>query len=76
MGSGILPGVASALLFGTPRELTKEEIEGEGGIIQQFIDGARVAFEAGFKGVELHAACVFRALFLSHAYTSIEHETD
>jgi 2,4-dienoyl-CoA reductase-like NADH-dependent reductase (Old Yellow Enzyme family) len=56
MGPGLFANAASAFLFGTPRELTVEEIEGEGGIIQQFIDGAKVAFESGFKGIELHAA--------------------
>ena len=37
----------------TPRALELDEIPG---VIQQFVQGARVALEAGFDGVELHGA--------------------
>lgn len=57
-GTGFIASAASALLFGTPRELTDDEITGTGGIIDQFVNGAKQCFEAGFKGIELHAACV------------------
>lgn len=36
--------------------MTTEDIEL---VIEQFVDGARRSFEAGFKGVELHGAYVF-----------------
>lgn len=39
--------------FVTPRALTLEEIPG---IVEQFRSGARNALEAGFDGVEIHAA--------------------
>jgi 2,4-dienoyl-CoA reductase-like NADH-dependent reductase (Old Yellow Enzyme family) len=40
-------------MFGTPREMTHTEVIEA---IQQFIDGARQAHIAGFKGIELHGA--------------------
>ena len=39
--------------FVTPRALETEEIAG---VVAQFADGARRAYEAGFDGVELHGA--------------------
>jgi N-ethylmaleimide reductase len=39
--------------FVTPRALETDEIEG---IVQQFAEGARRAYKAGFDGVELHGA--------------------
>ncbi|RFU28928.1 hypothetical protein B7463_g7425, partial [Scytalidium lignicola] len=56
LGSSFIACAASALLFGTPRELTIEDISGKGGIIDQFVDGGKEVFAAGFKGVELHGA--------------------
>ncbi len=63
---GALPVAPSAIGFegmaytpegpkpnGTPRALELDEIPG---VIQQFAQGARVAREAGFDGVELHGA--------------------
>lgn len=43
----------STLIFGTPREMTEQEIKETVG---QFASTARLAAEAGFAGVELHAA--------------------
>lgn len=40
-------------MFGTPREMTRAEVTEA---IQQFIDGAKQAHLAGFKGIELHGA--------------------
>jgi len=45
--------VMAAVAFGTPRAMTSVEIEG---VINMFVDGAKISEEAGFKGVELHAA--------------------
>jgi 2,4-dienoyl-CoA reductase-like NADH-dependent reductase (Old Yellow Enzyme family) len=58
LGDGILPRLLSACFLGSPRELTVDEIEGPGGIIEQFVEGAKVSFDSGFKGVEIHAAYV------------------
>ncbi|KAM0154765.1 hypothetical protein ACHAQE_005508 [Botrytis cinerea] len=55
-GSSLIERAAVALLFGTPRELTVDEISGPGGIIDEFVAAAKQSFEAGFKGVELHGA--------------------
>ena len=51
--SGYLARVTTDVMFGTPREITHAEIIET---IQQFIDGAKQAYRAGFKGVELHGA--------------------
>jgi 2,4-dienoyl-CoA reductase-like NADH-dependent reductase (Old Yellow Enzyme family) len=55
-GPGILDRLSSRLLFGTPREMTVEDISGPGGVVDQFVAGAKQSFDAGFKGVQLHAA--------------------
>ncbi|TVY16607.1 NADH-dependent flavin oxidoreductase nadA [Lachnellula arida] len=55
-GPSILERLAASLLFGTPHEMTVEEISGEGGVVDQFVEAARQSFEAGFKGIELHGA--------------------
>jgi 2,4-dienoyl-CoA reductase-like NADH-dependent reductase (Old Yellow Enzyme family) len=52
-GSSLLAGMASSLLFGTPRAMTEEDIAL---VIDQFVAGAKQSFEAGFKGIELHGA--------------------
>ncbi|TVY38610.1 NADH-dependent flavin oxidoreductase [Lachnellula subtilissima] len=53
LGPGFLAKAAAALKFGTPREMTDEDIALA---IDQFVAGAKQTHEAGFKGVELHAA--------------------
>jgi 2,4-dienoyl-CoA reductase-like NADH-dependent reductase (Old Yellow Enzyme family) len=52
-GRSLLAGAASSLLFGTPREMTADDISL---VIDQFVAGAKQSFQAGFKGVELHGA--------------------
>ncbi|EPE26747.1 FMN-linked oxidoreductase [Glarea lozoyensis ATCC 20868] len=52
-GPGILAKVASKVLFGTPKEMTVQDIKL---VIDQFVEGAKRSYDAGFKGVELHAA--------------------
>jgi 2,4-dienoyl-CoA reductase-like NADH-dependent reductase (Old Yellow Enzyme family) len=53
LGSGLVARFASSLAFGTPREMTKTDIED---VIQRHVHAARLAREAGFHGVQLHAA--------------------
>ncbi|TVY40666.1 NADH-dependent flavin oxidoreductase [Lachnellula occidentalis] len=53
LGPSLLAKAAAALKFGTPREMTHEDITL---VIDQFVAGAKQTHEAGFKGVELHAA--------------------
>jgi 2,4-dienoyl-CoA reductase-like NADH-dependent reductase (Old Yellow Enzyme family) len=55
-GSSFIERCAVSFVFGTPRELRTEEISGKGGIIDQYIAAAKVSFDAGFKGVQLHGA--------------------
>lgn len=56
LGNSIIERLSSRLIFGIPREMTIEDISGDGGIVDQFVAGAKQSFEAGFKGVQLHAA--------------------
>ncbi|KAG9238054.1 NADH:flavin oxidoreductase/NADH oxidase-like protein [Amylocarpus encephaloides] len=53
MGDSLMARAVTALLFGTPREMTTGDIHQ---VIEAFAEGAKRAFEAGFQGVELHAA--------------------
>jgi 2,4-dienoyl-CoA reductase-like NADH-dependent reductase (Old Yellow Enzyme family) len=55
-GPSFIEQLAVSLVFGTPRAMTVEEITGEGGLVDQFVAGAKQCFDAGFKGVELHGA--------------------
>lgn len=45
--------VLQRLLFGTPKEMTLVDIDE---VVEMFVNTARMAFTAGFKGVGLHAA--------------------
>ncbi|EEU48966.1 uncharacterized protein NECHADRAFT_75659 [Fusarium vanettenii 77-13-4] len=53
MGSDLVSRLASCVVFGTPKEMTLEDIETA---IQRFANAARIAAAAGFDGVEIHAA--------------------
>ncbi|PWY80731.1 FMN binding oxidoreductase [Aspergillus sclerotioniger CBS 115572] len=53
LGSGLMAKLTSAVVFGTPREMTQNDIDH---VIQQFVYTARLAHRAGFQGVQLHAA--------------------
>jgi 2,4-dienoyl-CoA reductase-like NADH-dependent reductase (Old Yellow Enzyme family) len=53
IGSGIVAWITRVLLFGTPRAMTSTDIET---VIEQFVYSAKLVAEAGFAGVELHAA--------------------
>ena len=68
LGDGLFARAVAKLLFGTPRPLTLDEIHGPDGVIAQFVAAAIHARDAGFKGVELHAAHGYLlAQFLSPA---------
>ncbi|KAL7949758.1 FMN-linked oxidoreductase [Trichoderma barbatum] len=53
LGDGILARLTSAFMFGSPREMTVDDIER---VVVQFAETAKLAAEAGFAGVELHGA--------------------
>ena len=55
-GNNLIARAAVSLMFGTPREMTVDEISGKEGAIEQFVAAAKQVSEAGFKGVELHGA--------------------
>lgn len=71
LGSGFVARFASSCIFGTPREMTLDDIEH---LIKQFVDCSRLALKAGFQGVEIHAAHGYLlAQFLS---SKTNHRTD
>ncbi|KAJ4022602.1 hypothetical protein NW752_000191 [Fusarium irregulare] len=53
MGDDIFAKIITNVVFGTPKEMSIEEIED---VVQSFARTARIASEAGFDGVEIHAA--------------------
>ncbi|KID81792.1 Aldolase-type TIM barrel [Metarhizium guizhouense ARSEF 977] len=53
LGDGIIAKAASAIAFGRPREISISEIEL---LVHRFAKGAQMAHEAGFAGVQIHAA--------------------
>jgi 2,4-dienoyl-CoA reductase-like NADH-dependent reductase (Old Yellow Enzyme family) len=71
LGKGLLPRFLSSLVFGTPREMTTKDIRK---VVQQFANAARLASDAGFAGIEIHAAHGYLlSQFLS---THSNHRTD
>ncbi|KAL1651589.1 hypothetical protein SLS61_005251 [Didymella pomorum] len=53
IGNGLLERAVAKLAFGTPKEMTVADIEE---VVDQFAYAAKLSYEAGFKGVELHGA--------------------
>lgn len=53
LGSGLLGHFVSRMVFGTPKEMTVGDIED---VVRRFAATARISAEAGFDGVEIHAA--------------------
>lgn len=53
MGDGWLAKSAVSMVFGTPKAMTEEDISD---VVARFAGAARLAAEAGFAGVEVHAA--------------------
>jgi 2,4-dienoyl-CoA reductase-like NADH-dependent reductase (Old Yellow Enzyme family) len=53
IGDGLFATCARAFLFGTPKEMSIEDIED---VVRRFTDAAKFMSEAGFGGVELHGA--------------------
>ncbi|CRG86490.1 NADH oxidase [Talaromyces islandicus] len=65
LGPGILPWMLRSLIYGTPREMTVNEIHD---VVMKFAKAARLAADSGFAGVEIHAAHGYLlAQFLSAA---------
>lgn len=53
MGDGWLAKSVVSMVFGTPKAMTEDEISD---VVKRFAMTARLAAEAGFAGVEVHAA--------------------
>ncbi|KAG5757371.1 hypothetical protein H9Q70_000021 [Fusarium xylarioides] len=52
LGDNLIACCASAVVFGTPRAMTQNDIDQ---VIAAFASAAKMAFRAGFQGVEIHA---------------------
>ncbi|KAH8668553.1 NADPH dehydrogenase [Xylariales sp. PMI_506] len=52
-GPGVLPCLINTAVFGTPKEMTVEDIQD---VVKRFAATARLSAEAGFAGAEIHAA--------------------
>ncbi|KAH6972492.1 hypothetical protein BKA56DRAFT_692787 [Ilyonectria sp. MPI-CAGE-AT-0026] len=53
MGSDMLSRILGSLVFGTPKAMTVADIED---VVRRFANAARIAAEAGFDGIQIHAA--------------------
>ncbi|KAF9776024.1 hypothetical protein IL306_005834 [Fusarium sp. DS 682] len=53
LGDNVVAKLIRMLVFGTPKAMTRHDIDV---VIAQFTEAARLAFKAGFQGVEVHAA--------------------
>lgn len=53
LGDGLLPYVIRSFVFGTPKEMTVDDIQTT---IKDFADTAKLCAETGFAGVQIHAA--------------------
>ncbi|KAG6041481.1 hypothetical protein E4U41_004058 [Claviceps citrina] len=53
LGDGLIAKSVSRLVFGTPREMTAADIQH---VIRRFTEAAQLCHEAGFSGVQIHAA--------------------
>ena len=53
IGDGLLERALQKFAFGTPKEMTIADIEE---VIDQFASAAKMVYEMGFKGIELHGA--------------------
>ncbi|KAG6867573.1 hypothetical protein C0993_000986 [Termitomyces sp. T159_Od127] len=52
-GSGLISNAIHTFAFQEPNEMSVKDIDD---VVEAFIKGARVAFESGFDGIQLHAA--------------------
>ena len=52
-GSGWIGKLIGEVVWGTPSEMTLEDIQE---VIEGFVQGARVAKAAGFEGIQIHAS--------------------
>ncbi|KAJ5707296.1 hypothetical protein N7488_007097 [Penicillium malachiteum] len=53
LGDGLIERLLACLVWTTPREMSRADIEA---VIRQFVDSARLMADAGFSGVEIHGA--------------------
>ncbi|KAL9562610.1 hypothetical protein ACKAV7_013174 [Fusarium commune] len=70
LGDNAVANLIRMLIFGTPRAMTRHDIDV---VIAQFTQAARLAYQAGFQGVEVHAAHGF---LLSQFMSSSSNQRD
>ena len=71
LGPSMTQRFISCIIWGTPKEMTTSDIQE---VTRQFVTAARLAHEAGFAGVELHAAHGY--LLTQFLSASINYRTD
>lgn len=52
-GNSLLAKAVSRVMWGTPKEMTESDIDD---VVAGFVQGARIARDTGFEGVELHCS--------------------
>jgi N-ethylmaleimide reductase len=57
--------------YGTPRALDREEVEG---VVEEFKRSAQAALDAGFDGVEIHAASGYLPMQFLSTNTNLRHD--
>ncbi|QGI85656.1 hypothetical protein CEK25_012385 [Fusarium fujikuroi] len=53
LGKGLFPWLVRSLVYGTPKEMAQADIDD---VVTRFAEAAQLSVEAGFAGVEIHAA--------------------
>lgn len=53
VGEGVFGRALGNVVFGSPKEMTVGDIDE---VVRQFVDGAKLAHETGFDGVQLHGS--------------------
>lgn len=53
LGPGLIAKASSALVFGTPRAMSVEDIDN---VVERFAAAAKLSHEAGFAGTQIHCA--------------------
>jgi 2,4-dienoyl-CoA reductase-like NADH-dependent reductase (Old Yellow Enzyme family) len=68
IGSNLIACLARSLIFGTPKEMTLQEVRS---LVTSYVGAAKFLHETGFSGIELHGAHGYLLGMYSEAVESI-----
>ncbi|KAF1959273.1 NADPH dehydrogenase [Byssothecium circinans] len=71
LGDGLIARILSKVMFGTPRQMTKADIDE---VVQQFATAAKRVHKSGFQGLQIHGAHGY--LLTQFLSPSFNHRTD